>query len=245
MEGTMKFQCGDFFALRGYGPRSRFIRLLIFIRYGVPFKKTFSHVETAIDEKRNISAEAKGVMYVSNARKGIKKSDIIVFRFKKFNEQDQKKHKEAAEGHLTTKYAFARYALDASRIIRFVFIMFGWIFLIPGLLLNNFRLFIVLLIALVAFILFLTVIMEIAKKFDLLTEDCAENVSLIYSENKRWAPIPKERNEFPNGMVQVWRNLVLNEVAEVVARKKRGGEWEFKSAQDQAKMRKMILQKMI
>ena len=27
----MKFQCGDFFALRGYSPRSRFIRLLIFI----------------------------------------------------------------------------------------------------------------------------------------------------------------------------------------------------------------------
>jgi hypothetical protein len=70
----MKFQCGDFFALRGYSSRSRLVRLLTSIRYGVPFKRTFSHVETAIDENRNISAEPKGVMYVKNDRKGIEKT---------------------------------------------------------------------------------------------------------------------------------------------------------------------------
>jgi len=97
----------------------------------------------------------------------------------------------------------------------------------------------------VTFILFLTIVIKIAKKIDLLTEDCAENASLIYSKNKKWAPIPKERNEFPNGMVQVWRNLVLNKVADVVAEKKKGEEWEFKSPQHQAEILKKILQKLI
>ena len=241
----MKFQCGDFFAIRGYSPRSRLVRLLSSIRYGIPFKRTFSHVETAIDENQNISAEATGVKYVDNDRVGIEKSEVIVFRFKKFSEHDQKKHKKAAENHLATGYAFARYVLDASIIIRFAFILFGWIFLIPGLIMKNFGLFIGSLIALVAFILFLTIVIKIAEKFDWLTEDCVENASLIYSKNKKWAPIPKARNEFPNGMVQVWRNLVLNGVANVVAEKKKEGKWEFKSKQDQVKICKMILQKMI
>jgi hypothetical protein len=87
--------------------------------------------------------------------------------------------------------------------------------------------------------------MKIAKKFDLLTEDCAENASLIYSKTKKWAPIPKERNEFPNGMVQVWRNLVLNKVADVVAEKEKGEKWKFRSPQQQATIRKKILQKLI
>jgi len=241
----MKFQCGDFFAIRGYGSKSYLVRFLTSIRYGIPFKKTFSHVETAINKTQNISAEAKGVMYVDNDREGIEKSDVIVFRFKKFSLRDQQRHKTAAEKHLATKYAFARYFLDASVIIRAAFIMFGWIFLIPGLILGDLGLFLVSLIALVTFILFLTLVIKIAKKFDLLTEDCAENASLIYSKNKKWAPIPKERNEFPNGMVQVWRNLVLNKVAEVVAEKEKGKKWKFKSPQQQAKIREKILEKLI
>jgi len=240
----MKFQCGDFFAIRGYSPKSRLVRFLSSIRYGIPFKRTFSHVETAIDENQNISAEATGVKYVDNDREGLEKSDVIVFRFKKFSLQDQKRHQKAAKDHLATGYAFARYFLDASVIIRVAFILFGWIFLIPGLILGDLGLFIISLIALVAFILFLTIVIIIAKKFDLLTEDCAENASLIYSKNKKWAPIPKERNEFPNGMVQVWRNLVLNKVAYVVAEKERG-EKKFKSPQHQAKIREKILKKLI
>jgi hypothetical protein len=241
----MKFQCGDFFALTGYSLRSRFVRLLSSIRYGIPFKRTFSHVETAIDENQNISAEAKGVMYVDNDREGIEKSDVIVFRFKNFSLQDQKRHKKAAKAHLDTGYAFARYVLDASIIIRFAFILFGWIFLIPGLIMKDFGLFLGSLIALVAFILFLTIVIKIAEKFDWLTEDCVENASLIYSMNKKWAPIPKARNEFPNGMVQVWRNLVLNKVGEVVAEKERGEKWKFKSPQHQAEIREKILKKLI
>lgn len=240
----MKFQCGDFFALRSYSLRSRLIRLLVFLRYGVPFKKTFNHVETGVDEKRNISAEPNGVRYVKNDREVIKKSYVIVFRFKKFDEDDQNKHRKTAEKHIDTGYAYARYALDASRIIRASFILFGWIFLLVGILISV-RVFIIMLIALAAFILFLSLVILVAKIFDLRTVDCSELVSLIYSENKRWAPIPKERNEFPNGMVQVWRNLVLNGVAEVIAEKKRGEEWEFKSEEDQAEIREMILQKKI
>ena len=241
----MEFQCGDFFAIRAFSLRSRLIRLLSSIRYGIPFKSTFSHVETAIDEELNISAEAKGVMYVDNNRKGLIKSEGIVFRFKRFGPEDQENHKEEADKHLATKYAFARYVLDASRIVRFTFILFGLIFLIPGLVMRNLGLTLGSLIALVAFILFLILVIEIAKKFDLLTEDCVENVSLIYSKNKKWAPIPKERNEFPNGMVQVWRNLVLNNVAEVVAEKEKGGEWEFKSPEQRPDIIKRIFMKLI
>jgi len=251
-EGTLKFHCGDFFAIRSYGLRSCIIRLLSSIRYGIPFKKTFSHVETAVSGKRNISAQAKCVMYVDNNREGIQKSDVIVFRLKKFYKTDKENHVAAAAAHLETRYAYGRYILDAFRITLAVFILFGSIFFILGIpvlflvfpdvfktvLKTNFM-------AWVALLVLLFIGIEIAKIFDKSSEDCAENASLIYSKNKRWAPIPKERNEFPNGMVQVWRNLVLNGVAEVVAEKKRGRKWEFKSKQDQPKIHEMILQKMI
>jgi hypothetical protein len=46
-------------------------------------------------------------------------------------------------------------------------------------------------------------------------------------------------------MVQVWRNLVLNKVAEVVAEKEKGGKWKFKSPKQQADILKRILQKLI
>ena len=133
----MKFQCGDFFALRGYSLISRSIRFLTFVRYGIPFKKTFSHVESAVDDKNNVSA------------------------------------------------------------IVFVTLFKGYI-----------------------------------KEKDKLTEDCAETQSLIYSEDGRWISLQKPRNEFPNGMVQVWENLILNGVAEVIAEKEKGGDWNWRHKEE-------------
>jgi len=213
----MKFQCGDFFVLRGFGLISWGIRFLSSIRYGIPFKETFSHVESAINDKQNISAEPNGVMIVSNNRKKVTDAYAKVYRFKKFDDEDKKKHKEEAAKHEGIGYAFWRYALDAVRIIVVVLVLF-WLFIAALNLLVG--------IVILALIIFLMLIKGFLKSKDMITEDCTETQSLIYSANKRWFPLPKPRNEFPNAMVQVWENLVLNGVAIVVAERQRGGEWE-------------------
>lgn len=215
----MKFQCGDFFVLRGFGMISRGIRFLTSIRYGIPFKETFSHVESAIDEEYNISAEANGVMIVPNNRKKVTDAYAKVYRFKKFDEEDKKRHEEEAEKHKGIGYAFWRYALDAVRIIVVVLVLF-WLFIAALNLLVG--------IVILAVIIFLMLIKGFLKGKDLITEDCTETQSLIYSAYCRWFPLPKPRNEFPNGMVQVWENLVNYKVAVVVAEREKGGDWEWK-----------------
>jgi hypothetical protein len=215
----MKFQCGDFFVLRGFGLISRGIRFLSSIRYGIPFKETFSHVESAIDEEYNISAEADGVRRVLNNRKKVTGAYAKVYRFIKFDEEDKNRHKEEAAKHEGIGYAFWRYALDAVRIIVFVLILL-WLFIAALDWLVG--------IVILAIIIFLMLIKGYLKSKDLITEDCTEAQSLIYSAYCRWFPLPKPRNEFPNGMVQVWENLVKYKVAVVVAVREKGGEWEWK-----------------
>lgn len=215
----MKFQCGDFFVLRGFGLISRGIRFLSSIRYGIPFKETFSHVESAINDKQNISAEPNGVMIVPNTRKKVTDAYAKVYRFKKFDNEDKKRHKEEAKKHEGIGYAFWRYALDAVRIIVVVLVLF-WLFIAALNLLVG--------IVILAVIIFLMLIKGFLKGKDLITEDCTETQSLIYSAYCRWFPLPKPRNEFPNGMVQVWENLVKYKVAVVVAEREKGGDWEWK-----------------
>lgn len=216
----MGFQCGDFFVLRGFSLISRGIRLLTSVRYGIPFRETFSHVESAIDEEQNVSAEKSGVKIVSNKREKITKAYAKVYRLKKFDDDDKKNHKEeAVNNHVGKKYAFWRYLLDFIRIVTFICALFWGIVMM----LNKF----VGLIVLMEIVFFFLIKGFLIKK-DKLTEDCAENQSLIYSANGRWFPLPRPRNEFPNGMVQVWENLVLNGVAVVVAERQKGGDWEWK-----------------
>ena len=215
----MKFQCGDFFVLRGFGLISRGIRFLISIRYGIPFKETFSHVESAINDKQNISAEPNGVMIVSNNRKKVTGGYAKVYRFKKFDAEEKKRHKEEAKKHEGIGYAFWRYALDAARIIVGVLVLF-WLFIAALNMLVG--------IVILAVIIFLMLIKGFLKRKDMITEDCTETQSLIYSAYCRWFPLPKPRNEFPNGMVQVWENLVKYKVAVVVAVREKGGDWEWK-----------------
>jgi hypothetical protein len=218
-EGLMGFQCGDFFVLRGFGLISRIIRLLTSVRYGVPFSETFSHVESAINEKQNVSAEPNGVEIVDNDRPKVTDAYAKVYRFKKFDEEDQKKHEEESKRHVGKRYAIWRYLLDTARIVSFLIIVFGWIVALISIWVGFF---------LLAVIIVITLLKGFLIKKDKLTEDCAENQSLIYSANGRWFPLPKPRNEFPNGMVQVWENLVLNGIAVVVAERQKSGEWEWK-----------------
>lgn len=216
----MEFQCGDFFVLRGFGLISKGIRLLTSVRYGIPFRETFSHVESAINDKQNVSAEKSGVEIVSNEREKVTEAYAKVYRFKKFDDEDKEKHeKEAVENHVGKRYAFWRYVLDFLRIVTFICALFWGIVMM----LDRF----IGLIVLMEIVLFFLIRRYLIKK-DKLTEDCSENQSLIYSATGRWFPLPKPRNEFPNGMVQVWENLVLNEIAVVVAERQRGGEWEWK-----------------
>jgi len=216
----MEFQCGDFFVLRGFGLISKGIRLLTSVRYGIPFRETFSHVESAINDKQNVSAEKSGVEIVSNKREKVTEAYAKVYRFKKFDDEDKEKHeKEAVENHVGKRYAFWRYVLDFLRIVTFICALFWGIVMM----LDRF----IGLIVLMEIVLFFLIRRYLIKK-DKLTEDCSENQSLIYSSTGRWFPLPKPRNEFPNGMVQVWENLVLNEIAVVVAERQRGGEWEWK-----------------
>lgn len=219
----MKFQTGDFFAIRGFGLVSRGIRLLTSIRYGIPFRETFSHVESAYDEKKNISAEADGVKILSNTRPKVTRAYAKVFRFKNFTTEDKANHKKKANDHDGIGYAFYRYALDAARIITFVLVLFWLFFTALDLLVG---------IIVGALIIFLILIKDFLKKKDKITEDCSETQSLIYSSNGRWYPLPNPRNEFPNGMVQVWENLVLNGVADVVAERQRGGGWVWKLGEE-------------
>lgn len=215
----MPFQCGDFFVLRGFKLISRGIRLLTSVRYGIPFRETFSHVESAINEKQNVSAEPNGVVIVNIDRPKVTKAYAKVYRFKKFDEEDQKKHVEESKKHLGKRYAIWRYLLDTARIVSFLIIIFGWIVALIDLWVGVF---------LLAVIIVITLFKGFLRKKDKLTEDCSENQSLIYTATGKWFPLPNPRNEFPNGMVQVWENLVLNGIAVVVAERQRGGEWEWK-----------------
>jgi hypothetical protein len=217
-EGLMGFQCGDFFVLRGFGLISKGIRLLTSVRYGIPFRETFSHVESAINEKQNVSAEQNGVVIVDNDRPKVTDAYAKVYRFKKFDEEDKKKHEEESERHLGKRYAIWRYLLDTARIVSFLIIVFGWILALISIWVGVF---------LIAVFIMITLLKGFLRKKDKLTEDCAENQSLIYLANGRWFPLPNPRNEFPNGMVQVWENLVLNGIAVVVAERQKGGEWEW------------------
>jgi len=215
----MGFQCGDFFVLRGFGLISRVIRLLTSVRYGVPFLETFSHVESAINEKQNVSAEPNGVEIVDNDRPKVTDAYAKVYRFMEFDEEDQKKHVEESKRHVGKRYAIWRYLLDTARIVSFLIIIFGWIVALIDIWVGAFLLAVVIVISLLKGFL---------REKDKLTEDCSENQSLIYSANGRWFPLPKPRNEFPNGMVQVWENLVLNGIAVVVAERQKGGDWKWK-----------------
>jgi hypothetical protein len=69
-----------------------------------------------------------------------------------------------------------------------------------------------------------SVVKPILNNMDVLTYDCTELQSMIFTANGLWAPLEKSRNEYPDGMKQVLDNLRLNNEAEIVYEKLNEGE---------------------
>lgn len=214
MTEESKFQTGDIFLVRSNGMTGRWVRFLIFIRYGIPFKLAYSHIESAFNAKINVSAELSGVQLEKNDRFD-KKTEFTVYRLKSMTPEKQEKHKEIAETFLGKGYAFARYALDAVRIAAFYLFIAAVLFGLLGLVFSSHT---ARWLALAAGAIYIVInlIKPTLKRKDILTHDCTEVQSLIFTRNNLWAALPTPRNEFPDGMKQVLDNLVLHGQAEVV-----------------------------
>ena len=208
------FEIGDIFLVRSSGFVAKLIRLIIYIRYGVPVKEAFSHIESSYSSKVDISAEPSGVKLVANNRFD-KKTYVKVYRLKRMTREKQNEHARLAESFIGKGYAYARYLLDTFRIATFYVVMmmvafgfFGFVFSI------GFSK--IMAIVSAGIFIILTIAKPILAKRDILTHDCTELQSMIFSANGLWASLPKPRNEFPDGMKQVLDNLVLNGQAELI-----------------------------
>jgi hypothetical protein len=214
MNNDFKPQPGDIYLIRGNKLISKWIRLLISIRYGIPYKQAYSHIEASYDEKTNISAEPSGIKLMNN-RRFDKNGDYRVYRLKKMDPAKQERHQKISERYIGKGYAYARYLLDFIRIGSFYLLLLGIFFTFLG---EIFSITSSKYMAIASGLLFilLTVIKPSLIKKDVLTHDCTELTSIIFATNGLWVPPSKSRNEFPDGMKQVLDNLLLNSSAEVV-----------------------------
>ena len=213
----MEFQTGDFKVVRGSSLISKGIRLLCSVRYGIPYKQTHNHVESFFDCKTIISADAKGVVLKPfESYDGDGKEEYRVYRFKNFGEGWHQYFKNKAKEYVGKGYAYARYVLDTVRIVLFLTALFTLIFALIGAFMSSKFLLLLAGLSLI-FICILTLIKPYLIKKDILTHDCVELQSLIYSTNELWVPLGnKSRNEFPDGMSHVLKNLELHGVVEIV-----------------------------
>lgn len=217
MKQQTNYQTGDIFLIRGNNWLSRWIRFLVFLRYGIPYRQAYSHIESAFNSRINISAESSGVGLVKNTRFDLA-TDYRVYRLKKMDSKKQANHKKIAEKYIGKGYAYARYLLDTTRIgafyVSLAILLFGFLgFIFASSLSQS--------IAMAAggiFVL-LTIIKPFLIRKDILTHDCTELQSLIFSENDLWVPLTDSRNEFPQGMMQVLDNMVLNGQAQLIFKK--------------------------
>lgn len=208
------FQPGDIFLVRSNNLMGKLVRLIISIRYGIPFKEAFSHIESSYNHRVNISAEGPGVKLVNNNRFN-KKTCYCVYRLKGMTQEKQKQHQQISDQYIGKGYAYARYFLDAARITTFYLVIMAVIFAFFGFVFSiTFSKYLA--VASAGFFILLTAIKPILLKKDILTHDCTELQSIIFSTNGLWIPLPKPRNEFPDGMKQVLDNLVLCGQAQVV-----------------------------
>ena len=122
------FRALDVFFYKGFSLRSRAVRVLTSIRYGVPFRKCLSHVAVGYDSRSTISAEATGAKIILNSEIENSKSDVVVYRFTDLSQIDTASFRDSMEQKLGIKYAYARYGLDAARIFTFVVGVLGLLF---------------------------------------------------------------------------------------------------------------------
>ena len=210
------FKVLDIFFYKGYSLTSKLVRFLTSIRYGIPFKDTYSHIAIGYDDVSTISAEASGTKLVPNVEiETTSKSDVIIYRFKNVSLSKIEEFYNIAPQYLGRGYAYARYLLDAGKIFTFVIFiltaMFGWI---------NFKVF----LSFIGFILFIQLISIILRRIDKKTSDCAELSALILNQLKMMPYFSSQpRNEFPNSQLSKMLMMEWYDLAEVV------GIWDYKT----------------
>ncbi len=222
MSASFKTQPGDIFLVRSNEWIGKWVRLLISIRYGIPYKKAYSHIESSFDSTMNISAEPDGVKMAKNDRFD-KHIEYCVYRLKKMDEQKQTQHQNIAKRFLGKRYAYARYLLDFVRIASLFLFLAGVLLALFGLI---FSISASKTLAIVAggLLFFVTVTKPFLINRDIVTYDCTELQSMIFTANGLWVPPGKSRNEYPDGMKQVLDNLRINGNAEIVYEKYRYSE---------------------
>jgi hypothetical protein len=203
---------GDVFFYRGHGPISKLIRFLISVRYGIPFKNTFSHVDFAIDEVNNLSAESSGIKSIPRTI-NYKNNEVWAFRLTEVVdviEEIKRIAKQYQDLHIG--YAFARYILDTTRIVSFVLAL-----LLPWFGLLSWRMgLLVFCSGAVAYLVGVAV-----RASDRRQQDCAENFSEVYERIGvlTWKGWGKARNTSPNGVYNVICNMCAYGAAKCIGYK--------------------------
>lgn len=207
-KGTPKFKAGDVYYIRGMGFISTLIRFVISVRYGIPYRETFSHTELQYDKKTHVSAEPKGVMFVENDNSSIlKASRVEVYRILGAPEKIKRTVKSAAS-FVGKGYAYARYLLDSWRLGMFFFTLAALFKII----FSSWNLW-VLIGILAGFI----AIEKILKYYDIRTMDCAEVVASAFDAGGIMPVLGKARDDHPSGIRKSTVTLEWNGKAELVA----------------------------
>lgn len=208
---------GDVIFMRSYGIMSWLIRLLISVRYGLPLRYAWSHVQLVTGPNEAVSAEGSGVELIPvRGDKATIRSDAVVYRFKEPIGQASEDSMRAAIGTIIGKsYGYARYAIDFLRVMFFYLILLG---MIPAAIFYK-----VTWPYFIGAVAGFVVIERLAKVFDMKGFDCVEVVSVVLAAGALWAPVGYHaRSEFPDGMLQVLRNLAIHGAVDEVAVKQAG-----------------------
>lgn len=210
-DGMKHLETGDIIFVTTPKLSSKFIRLLISTRYGIPYKVAIPHVEIVMNNTQNLSAEAHGVDFMERDRFG-RGTKIEIYWLNNVTPDKKRMLQELSKDYIGKKYAYARYGLATSNIKRLLKAagagffaalgaIFGWelLFSLAG--------------VYCLVVLALTLLNIPLARLDKRCYDCTELVSELLARVLLWAPLEKPRCEHPNGMKQVLENLCLCEGA--------------------------------
>ena len=219
--GTPKFKAGDVYFVRGRSIISVLIRLVISIRYGIPYNDTYSHTEVQVDETSHVSAEPNGVMVVENDNSSIMHaSRVEVYRIK-MNSLKIKKLVSTAMSFVGKGYAYARYLLDSWRIGMFYLSIVA----VSKLIIGKWNGWVLVGVA-IGFV----AVEKVLKYYDIRTMDCAEVVAASFDAAGVMPVLGKARDDHPSGIRKSVKTLEWNGKAELIAwRTNKSGGWMIKN----------------
>lgn len=201
-------ETGDIVLLQSGKLTSTVIRRLISVRYGIPYKRAFSHIQLIIGPNLTLSAEAGGVKHIKSTaiRPGTR---VMVFRINNATGEQKEIVRELAKKYKGKKYSYARYLLDTSNIARFFTVLLSPLMTLAGWFTGN-RIFSRLAVGYMGAFVVLTLLNVVWKIYDRKCYDCTEVVSRVLEGAKMWSSFEEPRNEHPNGMKHVLENLCLH-----------------------------------